>query len=329
MVVYLHKQTKKYNVYEMFPFSDNRTHRESSYTPTHPSSTEYPHQIRSKLIHIDSRFARGPQKNEGPQEYIIDLAEPLHQVRRLSVEEIDLPISFFNISTQLKNNFITFTTLDETPGHVVLIPDGYYNASTLAAEVMTQCNNTIPGLFIQVFVNNFIVSIVATSTPDSASFYLEWGDPVQTNQTSHTLGFILGFRTPHNLLEENGTIWGTSPCLLNTVMPYLFFSIDDSTNSRQNQVSIALGGSNSAAGVKGSTYLASDTILAKVTIPGTPLFGDRVIATTSTGYMTPGIRKYSPGTTIRRFTITWIDVMGNPVSLNHIPFSVCLRVDCA
>jgi hypothetical protein len=309
---------------EMLPFAENRTRRDPSHIPG-PPLVEYPHNIQSKLIHIDSRFAVGPNSRN---EYTIELAQPLHQVRRLSVEEIDLPVSFFNISAQLKNNFITFTTLDELPGYVVYIPDGYYTTSTLAVAVATQCNATIPDLDLEVTASNFIVTITANTTPDSASFYVEWGDPVQTNQTSHTLGYILGFRTPHNLLEETGFIRGTSPCLLNTVMPYLFFSMDDSTNSRQNQVSIAMGGSNSAAGPRGSTYLASDTILAKVTIPGTPAFGDRVIATTTTGYMTAGIRKYSPGTTIHRLTLSWLDVMGNPVSLHHIPFSVCLRVDC-
>ena len=313
---------------EMFPFSDTRTHRESRVTPPIHPSPEYSQPIRSKLLHVDSRFATSSSGNE-THEYLMDLPEPIHDIRRISVEEVDVPVAFFNISTSLQNNRIPFVHTTTSASSVVVITDGYYTAQSLATAVATQCNSAISGLTLVVSIDATMkITLTATDLPEDTSYYLQWGDPISTNQTSHTLGYILGFRTPRTLLEVSTPVQGTSPCFVNTVMPYLFLSVEDYTNSRQNQVSVALGGANSSAGPRGSTYLASDTILAKVTIPGTPAFGDRVVATTTTGYMTPGIRKYSPGTTIRRIGMTWMDVMGNPVSLNDVPFSVCFRVDC-
>ena len=113
-------------------------------------------------------------------------------------------------------------------------------------------------------------------------------------------------------------------------MPYLFLAVDDYTNSGVSRVLVALGGVNASAGGKGSTYLTTNSIMAKITVPGTTQTnGDRVIATQSTGYMTAGIRRYENETKIKKLRLSWIDVMGNVVDLNDFPFSVCFRIDCA
>jgi hypothetical protein len=241
------------------------------------------------------------------------------------VEEVDMSISFFNISNQLENN--TIRAVGPSNTFLLVIPDGYYTSASLASAVQTQLN-AIDGFSVNVSLQASILTIAATTTPNGDIFSLEWGEPIRTNQISHTLGFILGFRDIRTTLRELVPISGTAPCLVNAVMPYLFLAVEDYTNCKQNQVLISIGGTNTSASSKGSAYPAVNTVLAKIAIPGTPSFGERLVSTTSTGSLTTGIRKYAADTTIRRLECTWIDVMGNPISLNDIPFSICFRIDC-
>lgn len=313
----------------MFTAANTRTAMSDAYIQDSQSSYATP-PTRSKIVHIDSRFAACHATTANvPEHYVVELSEPLTNVSRMVIEEVDIPISYYNISATLGNHRAIFVTTNGESSYTVTVPDGYYTAASLATAFVTQVNAFVTDITISTTIS--AVQMVTIQHIDgSTPYYIKWGEPVNTNQCSYTLGHILGFRLPRSFLSVDGSIIGTAPCLMNTIMPYLFLAVDDYSNTNQTQILAAMGGSNSAAGARGQVYLSSEKIMAKITVPGqTNGYGDRIVATTSTGFLTSGVRVFTTPSRLWKLKFTWIDVMGNPVALNQVPFSVCLRIDCA
>jgi hypothetical protein len=100
---------------------------------------------KKKYINVDTRFrdeySSGGSCN-GLEGITITLPERITEVKKIEVKCAEIPVSFYNISSDLGNNVL------QVGGPVKTVQDGFYSAAQLkdainASLVGTQCSVTI------------------------------------------------------------------------------------------------------------------------------------------------------------------------------------------
>ena len=109
---------------------------------------------KTKYVNIDTKFSDDYNSTCSVTNYNITLPERINDVKSISVTNIELPMSFYNISSALGNNSFKMTNLevdttlpyliDLSNGYVndnnqfvdiITIPDGYYTIDTLKSVI--------------------------------------------------------------------------------------------------------------------------------------------------------------------------------------------------
>ena len=99
-------------------------------------------QTKIKYVNIDSKFrdeynetqttnSNADMLNNQPSlsNYCITMPEKINEVKTISVTNIEIPMSFYNISANIGNNY--FKVIQSNTETIITIPDGNYNDSTL------------------------------------------------------------------------------------------------------------------------------------------------------------------------------------------------------
>jgi len=102
---------------------------------------------KTKYINIDTRYSDTYDYLESSN-YNITLPERINEVKTMTVKSVELPMTFYNISSALGNNYFKLTDFnsDPTPIHMITVPDGIYTMESL--------KNTLNGLFDSIFSGN-------------------------------------------------------------------------------------------------------------------------------------------------------------------------------
>ena len=113
---------------------------------------------KTKYVNIDTKFS-DEYNNFSVANYNITLPEHINDVKSLTVTNMELPMSFYNISSSLGNNSFQITNLDVdtqlpyitglSSGSInanakfvdtIVIPDGYYTIEELKTTINNQIN---------------------------------------------------------------------------------------------------------------------------------------------------------------------------------------------
>lgn len=178
---------------------------------------------KTKYVNIDTKFS-DEYNNFFVPNYNITLPEHINDVKSLTVTNMELPMSFYNISSTLGNNSFQITNLDVIPtspfltnlpsGRVnennqfvdtIVIPDGYYTIHELATTINKKIDeiNRIPNLNANgnivvdengelVYFGNNLDVLTQNNTvfEDGAVKYIKWGDPGHDNPNVD--GYVFG-----------------------------------------------------------------------------------------------------------------------------------------
>tara|TARA_B110000879_G_scaffold211892_1_gene306022 strand:+ start:52 stop:1368 length:1317 start_codon:yes stop_codon:yes gene_type:complete len=178
---------------------------------------------KTKYVNIDTKFS-DEYNDFSVANYTITLPERINDIKSLTVTNMELPMSFYNISSALGNNSFQITNLDVlssapyltsiSSGSVndnnrfvdtIVIPDGDYTIEELKTTINSQIDklNRIPNLNangnIVVDENGEIVysgsvPLVLTSQnsvfEDGAVKYIKWGDEGHPDDSE--AGYIQG-----------------------------------------------------------------------------------------------------------------------------------------
>ena len=82
----------------------------------------------SKLLNIDSRF-RQNYLSSSTSNYLIDLPYPINNVTEMTLCDLELPSTFYPVSTSYQNNYFWIKTVDifdTEMYYYIIIPDGNY-----------------------------------------------------------------------------------------------------------------------------------------------------------------------------------------------------------
>ena len=170
---------------------------------------------KTKYVNVDTKFS-DEYNNFSVANYNITLPERINDVKSLTVATMELPMSFYNISSALGNNSFQITNLEVvttlpyltqlSTGSInsdnqfvdtIVIPDGYYTIAELKTTINSQIDkikriptNTNGNIVVDengaiVYESDGVTILTLTTDnclcePDGTPTYVKWGDADHT-----------------------------------------------------------------------------------------------------------------------------------------------------
>lgn len=274
--------------------------------------TNVTRETKRKYINIDTKF-RDEYNYNSNANYTISLPDRLTNVKSIMVCTAEIPITYYNISENLGNNF--FTAIVSGVSYNISIPDSQYTF----ASITTAINTAISALSLNLTYGTTSNNSASHSTFHSSDSFILHFDMDATNSFDKynfksKLGWLLGFRKQSYTIS-NATI--TSECLIDlNGSRYLYLVIDEYTQNNTNSFTSPQAG-----------FLMNKNILARITISPAFQFGSILPANNFNGLLLTDKRSYNGIIDIKRLNIQLVNDIGIPMKLNGIDFSFCLEVE--
>jgi hypothetical protein len=286
---------------------------------SHMVMTNVSQPTRKKYINIDTRSL--DSSGNSIANYTITLPERINNVKSIMACNLEIPITFFNISSNLGNNSFGVYDVDNGYSGSVVVSDGNYTSSTITTEInskLTALGYNFDDLSFNV-VNNYVITSVKSGSSATSginvNFAVNSNNEFDKYNFKSKLGWLLGFRdTSYNITGTKKT----ADALPDLNGPrYLYLVVDEFTKGNQ------------------SSFLAIDTrsqiqsnILARVVMDKTVHgFGNILPANNYNGLLLTDRRTYNGRVDLQKLKIQLTDEYGTPVDLNGSGFSFCLEVE--
>jgi len=291
-------------------------------------------ETKKKYINIDTQFSddyvnnvTDPSNcNYNLASYTFTLPEKITNVKSMSVLNAEIPVTYYNISSVLGNNFFKIrTTVNSTDySKMIIIPDGNYTPSSLIDKINSIILNyqfegygllcsSVSGNsnFIEFYLNigagYFNIDFAVTPTGDFDKYNFK-----------SKLGWLLGFRNTTIFVNGQATSPTKSPNPINLNGPkYLYLAVEEFSKTAQNSFISPLAFS-----------LINKKIIAKISMDlNFYPFGSVQTSNKQMGLLMTDKRNYNGKTDIQKLQIQLINELGNPVNLNGSDFSFCLEIE--
>lgn len=320
-----------------------------------PAKTKYINidtKFRDDYKYMDASFTTYNQIN-----YNITLPDRITDVKTVTVESVEIPMSFHNISANLGNNcfkifnntlhddYFTYNPTNPEAYNApyaknyvttIIVPDGYYTSATLAnainAEIdklaVTNIEPNPADLRIEVDANNHAVFYSNESTYTIDFDVNQSGQQDKYNFKSK-LGWILGFRNQsyfidfsYNLTPPPGTGPYGQPL-------YTSEHAIDLNTTRYLYLAVdeySKGNQNSFLSPTAGAFI-NKNILARISLDRAHYSDGTVFpANPSNGFLISDIRSYTGKIDIQKLNVQLLHESGVPMNLNGLDFSFCLKV---
>jgi hypothetical protein len=277
---------------------------------------------KTKYINIDTRFRdEYISSNCGSNtiaNYNITLPDRFTDVYSISVTNIEIPNTFYNISSNLGNNTIRITDTSMNL-YILKIPDGNYSTSASLKTTMNTILSSIP-------TNNF--NQLTYDISNNISYFKSTGSTIFNIQLDvdntgsfnkynfkTRLGWMLGFRYQNYTVNTTGVYSEFPP---NMYSPsYLYLVIDEFSKGNQSSFICPLADSN-----------VNKNILARITMDSKNYpYGYIIPANIRNGYLISDVRSYTGKIDIQRMNVQLVNEIGIPMNLNGGEFSFCLQLE--
>jgi len=307
---------------------------------SHMVMTHVQKETKQKFWNIDTQFRDDYDICfNSVQQYNFSLPQPINDVKSITVKNVELPITFYNISASLGNNTMKITDTTNTIYYYIVIPDGNYDTSM---SLITAINGELSKLDTDdIYIsNNIIFSIVngyasfSTKT-NSGNYRYTFDFAITTNFKTSTytttqyadfdkysikskLGWLLGFRNINYIKPSDNDIDFVSEQLLDlNRIHYVYLVVDEfSSNSPNSFISPF------------STSILNKNILAKISLDHQKYqFGSLLIANYSDGHLQSDKRIYSGKINLQRLKVQLVNEYGISINLNGSDFSFCLKIE--
>ena len=296
---------------------------------SHMVMTNVSKPTKVKLWNIDTKFRddydQYTEQITGANitQYMITLPQPLNDVKSISVKNMEVPMSFYNISDALENNLIKITNKVSGISHVLVIKDNYYSVGSLTSEinaslfaldlsgiVFSVVNNS--SRFSSSYVAGFTIEFAVKRIGGSGSLNVEF----DKYNIKNKLGWILGFRNIIYSLDSGSPLISESFVDISTIR-YLYLCVDEFSKGNQNSFISPL-----------SRSLVNKNILAKISLDyATHGFLAVLPANNENGLLLSDKREYNGKVNLQRLKVQLINEFGYPVDLNGMDFSFALSIE--
>jgi len=270
---------------------------------------------KTKHINIDTKF-RDEYNYLQSANYNITLPEKINEVKSITLESMEIPMTFFNISANLGNNcFKLINNTSPNSPTIITVPDGQYNLTGIQTQINTLVSMVDASLGF-VLSNNYYSSF--TNKLNSKTYTIEFdvtntGVPDKYN-FKMKLGWILGFRNiSYNLPSTNNIV---SEQFIDLTGPrYLYLAIEEFNKGNQNSFISPL-----------SSSFINKNIIARITLDTKYQFGSILPVNTFTGLLSD-TRNYTGKIDIQKLNIQLLNETGIPMVFNGLDFSFCLKLE--
>lgn len=269
---------------------------------------------KRKFVNIDTRFS-------DEYNYLtvancgITLPERINDVKSISVLSVEVPISFYNISSSIGNNSFQITT--DISAITIVVPDGEYNVETLKTKLNVLTSGLIAGsdLSFNIASSPSGGDITSVSSAVDCSFNFAVNDKgvLDKYNVKSKLGWLLGFRKAEYNITNS--VFAEAKIDLNGPR-YLYLALEEFHNGNKNSFLSTV-----------SAGLVNKNIIARITVDKTYYKYGSIMPAHITGLLLSDIRKYSGKVDIQRMNFQLLNEIGNPISLNGYDYSVCLEIE--
>ena len=265
---------------------------------------------KKKYINVDTRFrdeySSGGSCN-GVDSITITLPERINEVKKIEVKCAEIPVSFYNISSDLGNNVFQVGDVVKT------IPDKFYSVS----ELITAINALLVGTQCSLSLENNICKFTSTnSSKILINFAIDKSGNFDKYNLKSKLGWMLGFRDVSITIPAGGSVSGGAFVDLNGPR-YLYLIVDEFNQGNPHSFLAPLPKS-----------FINKNIIARITTNflGFP-YGSVLTANLTNGLLVSDKREFSGKVNLQKLNIQLVNEYGNPVNLNGLDFSFAIKVE--
>jgi len=278
--------------------------------------------IRTKFINIDGRF--GNYCGNSPfADYFITLPEHIHHVKTFTIVTVEIPVTFYNISSLLDNNYFKVTNLSKNDknGTMIKLPEKNYTTETL--------NRTIGNLLQSKNMEDLEMSFLPERGFEISSknnkymidFAVDRDGKKDDKNVKSKLGWLLGFRKCGYCVTNADKEAVVTDCtILNPRYLYLEVEEIDKRKKHKNKHSF----SSSLMGSQTSKYIIARITMDYKNFP----YGSILNANLLNGYLISNTRHYRKKVEIKELQFRLLNEFGFPVFLNGFDISFCIQVEC-
>jgi hypothetical protein len=287
---------------------------------------------KKKLINIDTQFRDEYNYNDTSSfsttaytynttlpekyKYNITLPEKLTNVKSMKIKSIEIPMTFYNISSNFNNNYFTVLDNDTKTTTTVKVDDGDYTFTNLVSKINTNIKSLLNSNCSCSINSSSFVSISLNSSSDTKK-YTVYFDTDDKYGFKSSLGWLLGFRTPYYSLSYGNSI--TSEYVTNSTsyLPkYLYLSIDEYSKGIQNTFMTPIY----------NAFLTKN-VISRITINNNLYsYGSVLVANNYNGLLSTDERIYDGKVDLQKLNIQLLNDVGAPVDLNGKDFSFLIEI---
>ena len=302
-------------------------------------------ETKTKYLNIDTKFCDeynnnwlDPTKpNFNLSNYNVTIPDRINDVKRISLMNVEIPMTFYNISSSLGNNYfkITITVNEEPETKMIFIPDGQYTIDSLKNAINSKFGDFYPKISNEsnyptfgTDSNKVFLFLSQSNSQMVMDFAVDKTGEFDKYNFKSKLGWLMGFRQPSYTLNgidealpfdirQDGVLFAENNFNLN-VHRYFYLAIDEYSKGNQNSFISALSNSS-----------INKNIIAKICV-SFPLFPYNTVlnANKTNGLLMTDERTYTGKTDIQKLNIQLLDDLGRPVNLNGSDFSFGLKIEC-
>lgn len=268
---------------------------------------------KTKILNIDTRFTDEyvypPNNFNGISNYIITLPERINDVCSIKVTNVEIPMSFYNVSSSLGNNY--FKLIHGGVSSMIVLPNGNYSAADLSNSVYNQAKTWISSTGIA--TNNYF------SMTGLGNYEVDFNTDICGNIDKYNfrskLGWLLGYRDVSSAVVSGSALVAPSIINVNSVR-YLYLVVDEYTNSFPNSFICPQ-----------NQYLMNKKVLARISVDNMYSFGMVQYGNESNGKIVSDRRTYSGKIDLQKLNIQLVNEWGMPINLNGLDFSFVLEIE--
>ncbi len=268
---------------------------------------------KTKYVNIDSRFSDEYKETNSKSEYTITLSEKITDVKKTGIKSIELPVSFYNISSNLGNN--TFKLIYNTTSYLFNIPDGNYTSTDLKSKLNSLATYYSLNVNFDIQNNKFIITNNSGNNVTVNFNTDDIGNITKYNFKSR-LGWLMGFRNYQYIIPSSSNITAEATFDLN-IPKYLYLAIDEFGKGNQNSFISPL-----------PTSLINKNIIARICCDYKQYpYGSVLYANEYNGLLISDTRSYTGKIDIQKLNIKILNEYGIVMDLNGLDYSFLLKLE--